>query len=80
MSLLYAILESLRVEKFRQICETTKENIDNEQDTMEHLAKLMQNSHESLKELYECSHPDLDKLIEISIKMGIPGARLTGAG
>ncbi len=37
-------------------------------------------SHSSLKDLYKCSHENLDKLVEICLKNGALGARLTGAG
>lgn len=92
---LHVIQESLRVAKFREICErhhtkpqyicngvNGKSNGNGVNDAAKHfmlLSQLMRQSHQSLKELYECSHSDLDRLIGLSDETGV-GARLTGAG
>jgi galactokinase len=41
---------------------------------------LMSESHESLSESFEVSTPELDELVEIALRAGAAGARLTGAG
>lgn len=70
-------LESIRVEKFREIANAADE--DDEEDAIEQLSELMSKSHQSLKSLYDCSHENLDELVAISKAFGV-GARLTGAG
>jgi galactokinase len=42
--------------------------------------RLMVESHCSLREDYEVSCPELDELVEIALRAGAWGARLTGAG
>ncbi|XP_049313304.1 N-acetylgalactosamine kinase [Bactrocera dorsalis] len=92
---LHVIQESLRVAKFREICErhhtkpqyicngvNEKSNGNGVNDASKPftlLSQLMRQSHQSLKELYECSHTDLDRLISLSDEAEV-GARLTGAG
>ncbi|XP_018783638.1 PREDICTED: N-acetylgalactosamine kinase [Bactrocera latifrons] len=92
---LHVIQESLRVAKFREICErhhtkplhicngvSGKSNGNGVNDATKPftlLSELMRQSHQSLKELYECSHTDLDRLISLSDAAEV-GARLTGAG
>lgn len=73
----HTFLESLRVEKFRNIANGADE--DDEEDAIDQLSELMSHSHQSLKNLYECSHKNLDELVNISQDFGV-GARLTGAG
>lgn len=41
---------------------------------------LMNESHESLSESFDVSTPELDELVEIALRAGAAGARLTGAG
>lgn len=74
---IHTFLESLRVEKFRNIANGADE--DDEEDVIDQLSELMSHSHQSLKNLYECSHKNLDELVNISQDFGV-GARLTGAG
>ena len=74
---IYFHLESIRVERFREIANEADD--EDEDDTIDQLTELMNKSHHSLKTLYECSHPNLDKLVDISHDLGV-GARLTGAG
>ncbi|HEX4932803.1 MAG TPA: hypothetical protein VFV33_06455, partial [Gemmatimonadaceae bacterium] len=52
------------------------------QDGSRHaLGRLLNASHRSLREDYECSTPELDWVVEHSVaRVGIDGARLTGAG
>lgn len=69
---LHVYQEAERVERFKQICDTTRD--------IHQLGRLMSESHASLRDQYECSHADLDRLVEISLKAGALGARLTGAG
>lgn len=70
---LYVYIESIRVEKFQEVCKNDDES------SIQCLSKLIKQSHFSLQSLYECSHPNLDKLVEISENFGV-NARLTGAG
>ena len=42
--------------------------------------ELMVGSHESLRDDYEVSTTDLDEMVEIALRAGAAGARLTGAG
>ncbi|MER3482278.1 MAG: galactokinase, partial [Meiothermus sp.] len=42
--------------------------------------ELMVASHNSLRDDYEVSIPELDELVELELKHGAIGARLTGAG
>lgn len=82
----FSHLESLRVEKFGNICRLSKnkDNGDGDGDqesiTVNQLSELMHASHASLKNLYECSHPNLDRIVMLTEKFGIKGVRLTGAG
>jgi len=41
---------------------------------------LLTESHQSLRDDFEVSCPELDELVEIALRTGAAGARLTGAG
>uniref|UniRef100_T1J9P6 Galactokinase n=1 Tax=Strigamia maritima TaxID=126957 RepID=T1J9P6_STRMM len=71
---MHVFTEASRVQKFKEICD------ENPDQSIEKLGKLMNNSHESCRDLYECSHPNLDEFVEIALKSGALGSRLTGAG
>ncbi|PVU85574.1 hypothetical protein BB559_006943 [Furculomyces boomerangus] len=73
---LHVYSETLRVVRFRQICESSDAN---SQPLIE-LGKLMNESQESCDKLFECSCPELNELCEIARKNGATGSRLTGAG
>ena len=49
-------------------------------ETVKELGILMNLSHTSCKNDYDCSSENLDKLVELFIKNGAYGSRLTGAG
>ncbi|XP_067665828.1 N-acetylgalactosamine kinase-like [Haliotis asinina] len=66
--------EANRVWQFKAVCD------DKPANGMERLGELMSASHESCRDLYQCSHPDLDSLVDICMKAGALGSRLTGAG
>ncbi|KAJ1807287.1 galactokinase, partial [Coemansia sp. RSA 2598] len=71
---LHAFSETLRVVRFRQICENPSG------DVAEALGSLMNQSQDSCRDLFECSCPELDELCAIARKAGSFGSRLTGAG
>lgn len=66
--------EASRVLEFKAICDMPSE------DACQRLGQLMNESHTSCSKLYECSCEELDKLVEICLKSGALGSRLTGAG
>ncbi|KAI8322048.1 Galactokinase [Martensiomyces pterosporus] len=68
--------ETLRVVKFRQICESG----DSTTDYFAALGELMNQSQDSCRDLFECSCPELDELCGIAREAGSFGSRLTGAG
>ncbi len=47
---------------------------------IETFGRLMSESHRSLRDDFEVSGPELNELVEIAVKSGAEGARLTGAG
>lgn len=69
--------ESLRVLKFREICQDSSMN--DEEKTVA-LGKLMDQSHASCRDLFECSSENLEVFISLAKKFKALGARLTGAG
>ncbi|XP_070406439.1 N-acetylgalactosamine kinase-like [Nothobranchius furzeri] len=66
--------EAARVMKFKSICDSGSA------ESIKLLGALMNQSHASCKDLYECSCPELDQLVDICLKSGAVGSRLTGAG
>lgn len=65
--------ESRRVEEFVRVCRTP--------DQRTRAGLLLNESHRSLRDDFECSTPELDWVVEHSVaRVGIDGARLTGAG
>lgn len=66
--------EAGRVLEFKAVCDSEPEN------ALKLLGDLMNQSHSSCRDLYECSCPELDQLVELCIKSGALGSRLTGAG
>ncbi|XP_064619065.1 N-acetylgalactosamine kinase-like [Lineus longissimus] len=66
--------EANRVLKFKEICTKKPEG------ATVTLGDLMSESHASCRDMYECSCADLDALVDICIKSGSLGSRLTGAG
>ncbi|XP_022247537.1 N-acetylgalactosamine kinase-like isoform X2 [Limulus polyphemus] len=71
---LHVYQEASRVWRFKEICEKKSET------SLLMLGQLMTESHASCRDLYECSHPDLDELVQLCLKAGALGSRLTGAG
>ncbi|KAJ1898926.1 galactokinase [Kickxella alabastrina] len=71
---LHAFSETLRVVKFRQICEQPSG------DVARALGDLMNDSQDSCRDLFECSCPELDEVCAIARRAGAFGSRLTGAG
>ncbi|CAG8478351.1 10067_t:CDS:2 [Diversispora eburnea] len=69
--------EALRVLKFYEICQADGKN---DQEIIESLGELMNQSHKSCKELFDCSCKELDELVKICLEGGAIGSRLTGAG
>lgn len=66
--------EAARVQQFKSMCDSEAA------DSIQLLGELMNQSHASCRDLYECSCPELDQLVEICLKSGAVGSRLTGAG
>lgn len=71
---LHVYTESQRVRDFKRIADKGGS------DAAKILGSLMNESHASCRDQYECSHPDLDELVEVALKSGALGSRLTGAG
>ncbi|KAK9722909.1 galactokinase [Basidiobolus ranarum] len=76
----HVFTESLRVVRFRDICESRKSSVSDSKDTFTRLGQLMNESQESCRDNFNCSCPELDELTAISRKAGAYGSRLTGAG
>ncbi|XP_075998003.1 N-acetylgalactosamine kinase [Genypterus blacodes] len=66
--------EAARVLQFKSVCDSTPA------ESVQLLGDLMNQSHTSCRDLYECSCPELDQLVDICLKSGAVGSRLTGAG
>ncbi|KAL6106567.1 galk2 [Pungitius sinensis] len=66
--------EASRVQAFKSVCDSEPA------DSVRLLGDLMNRSHASCRDLYECSCPELDTLVDICLKSGAAGSRLTGAG
>ncbi|KAK5619455.1 hypothetical protein CRENBAI_013840 [Crenichthys baileyi] len=66
--------EAARVMRFKSVCDAGSA------ETITMLGELMNQSHASCRDLYECSCPELDQLVDICLKAGAVGSRLTGAG
>jgi galactokinase len=49
-------------------------------DDLEHLGSILSDGHASLRDDFDVSLPDIDTLVELLVKHGAIGARLTGAG
>ncbi|KAI5700590.1 hypothetical protein M8J76_012636 [Diaphorina citri] len=73
---LHVYEEAYRVERFLSVC---RSDISEEQK-LQQLGTLMNQSHTSLATKYECSHEALDSLVTCFREAGAYGARLTGAG
>ncbi|KAM4619513.1 N-acetylgalactosamine kinase [Polymixia lowei] len=66
--------EAARVLQFKSVCDSEPA------ESTQLLGDLMNQSHASCRDLYECSCPELDQLVDICLKSGALGSRLTGAG
>ncbi|KAG9489312.1 N-acetylgalactosamine kinase isoform X1 [Eleutherodactylus coqui] len=66
--------EAARVLAFKKVCDETPAN------AVQLLGDLMNQSHVSCRDMYECSCSELDQLVDICLKSGAIGSRLTGAG
>ena len=51
-----------------------------EEEKVQKLGKLMNESHKSCNEMYDCSSPELEELTGMARAAGALGSRLTGAG
>lgn len=66
--------EASRVLAFKSVCDSEPAQ------SVRLLGELMNQSHASCRDLYECSCPELDTLVDICLRSGAVGSRLTGAG
>ncbi|XP_054475180.1 N-acetylgalactosamine kinase [Anoplopoma fimbria] len=66
--------EAARVLRFKSVCDSEPA------ESVRLLGDLMNQSHASCRDLYECSCSELDQLVDICLKSGAVGSRLTGAG
>ncbi|XP_056428207.1 N-acetylgalactosamine kinase isoform X5 [Hyla sarda] len=66
--------EAARVLAFKKVCDEAPAN------AVQLLGDLMNQSHVSCRDMYECSCTELDQLVDICLKSGAIGSRLTGAG
>uniref|UniRef100_A0A8C4EMT7 Galactokinase 2 n=1 Tax=Dicentrarchus labrax TaxID=13489 RepID=A0A8C4EMT7_DICLA len=66
--------EAARVLRFKSVCDSEPAG------SIQLLGDLMNQSHSSCRDLYECSCRELDQLVDICLKSGAVGSRLTGAG
>ncbi|XP_040269954.1 N-acetylgalactosamine kinase [Bufo bufo] len=66
--------EAARVLAFKNVCDEAPAN------AVQLLGDLMNQSHVSCRDMYECSCSELDQLVDICLKSGAIGSRLTGAG
>ena len=75
----HVVEETRRVREFVSLC---REDAPLSRDARhEAIGQLLNASHRSLRHDYECSSPELDWVVERSVaRVGIDGARLTGAG
>jgi len=71
----HVLSESNRVYRFREVCHNKAG-----EEGLQELGELMTASHNSCRYDYECSADGLDKLVDLSLKNGALGSRLTGAG
>lgn len=83
---MHCYTEAARVLRFAAACESlssspSSSGSDNDGSAkIAELGHLMVQSHESCRDLYQCSHPGVDRIVEIALKNGAAGARITGAG
>ena len=71
---LHVFSEAIRVNKFRQTCETVRDPMS----AIKKLGVLMNQSHESLRDAYDCSSDELESLRQRCLDGGALGSRLTG--
>ncbi|KAI5073264.1 hypothetical protein GOP47_0011277 [Adiantum capillus-veneris] len=72
----HVYMEAKRVFSFQEAVQVKR----SEQEILERLGNLMNESHQSCSVLYECSCPELEELVDVCRDIGAFGARLTGAG
>jgi len=71
----HVLSESNRVYRFREVCHNSSG-----EEGLKELGDLMTASHKSCRFDYECSADGLDRLVDLALKHGALGSRLTGAG
>ncbi|MFN8667285.1 MAG: galactokinase [Gemmatimonadaceae bacterium] len=78
----HVVAETRRVQDFVRRCEAAggRAGVGTE-ESREAIGLLLNASHRSLRDDYQCSSPELDWVVEHCVaRIGIDGARLTGAG
>lgn len=63
--------------QFKDIC---SDDSLQEDDKVNKLGKLMNESHTSCRDLFDCSSDNLDEITQLARDSGALGSRLTGAG
>ncbi|KAM0746484.1 galactokinase [Meredithblackwellia eburnea MCA 4105] len=73
----HVLTEALRVYQFKALLESAPSD---DAELLASLGKLMNESQASCRDDFECSCPEIDEVVDLALKNGALGSRLTGAG